>query len=354
MIDHPADDEVEITLFGRGKGESLVVHLGNRRWLVVDSFITGRGNKKMPVAQWYLDALDVQLDEVECLIVTHFHADHYRGIEDLYYGYPHARLILSDAWGQEQFRRVRGAPDAPATIRELAGIINHGQRSKIAPDNATRRLDTIHVGSNPIQGAGVSIRALSPTTAAVAEANAEVGAALIAGTWDGVDTVLKDHNRCSIALHLCIGDRHALLGADLIDHPDFGWIAALDHPGHDELEAVGYVKAPHHGSRQTADHETAWGRLLGDRPFVTVAPYAGSVPVPDANDLDHLAKVAGEVWVAAPAFDKDTHPRSEEIEEGREVNPERTVGFVRARRRADADHWDVRGFGAAHLSRGPA
>ncbi len=353
-MDHPADDEVEITLFGRGKGESLAVHLGNRRWIVVDSFMTGRGRKKVPIARWYLDALEVEPTEVECLIITHFHADHYKGMDKLYYHYESSRLLLTDAWGKEQFKRVRGAPYAPQSIRDLAGIYEHARSHTIAPDNATRRLDTIHVGSGPIDAGGVRLLALSPTTAAVAEADAEVGAALQAGSWEGVDTALKDDNRCSVALHLSVGDRCALLAADLIDHPDFGWVAALDHPGHDELEPVDYAKAPHHGSRRTADHQTAWGRLLGDRPITTVAPYAGSHPIPSNADLDHLATASDQVWLAAPAFDRDAHPRSEDIEEGREVTPEPIVGFVRARRRPGSERWDVRGFGAAHLSRGPA
>lgn len=53
----PAADQIEITVFGPGYGESVVVHVGNGRWLVFDSCqqeTTGR-----PVALHYFDQTGV-------------------------------------------------------------------------------------------------------------------------------------------------------------------------------------------------------------------------------------------------------------------------------------------------------
>ncbi|PXF57856.1 MAG: hypothetical protein C4B58_08625 [Deltaproteobacteria bacterium] len=36
-VDLPSPDELEISLFGPGRGECVVAHLGNNDWLVVDS-----------------------------------------------------------------------------------------------------------------------------------------------------------------------------------------------------------------------------------------------------------------------------------------------------------------------------
>ena len=50
----PSEDEVEITLLGPGYGESIVVHIGHGRWIVVDSCINDAGE---PQALEYLQAI---------------------------------------------------------------------------------------------------------------------------------------------------------------------------------------------------------------------------------------------------------------------------------------------------------
>ena len=52
-VDPPASDVFEVSIFGPGKGESIVVHIGNGRWIVVDSCrdqITGSSDLSMGIA----------------------------------------------------------------------------------------------------------------------------------------------------------------------------------------------------------------------------------------------------------------------------------------------------------------
>ena len=49
-VDPPSPDELEISLFGPGRGECVVVHLGNNDWLVVDSCLDNTSSQ--PVALW--------------------------------------------------------------------------------------------------------------------------------------------------------------------------------------------------------------------------------------------------------------------------------------------------------------
>ena len=88
MMTRPSIDEVEITTFGRGVGECLVVHLGGD-WLVIDSHL----DRGRPVALRYLEGLDVNPTSVKALVVTHFHSDHFWGIDRLLDAYPSARLM---------------------------------------------------------------------------------------------------------------------------------------------------------------------------------------------------------------------------------------------------------------------
>ncbi|WP_420451766.1 MBL fold metallo-hydrolase [Ilumatobacter sp.] len=91
----PATDEIEITVLGRGIGESIVVHVGNGMWTVIDSFIEAeiRGahpgdptvRNREPSASRYLEhALHLNVEDVVVSIVlTHLHNDHFAGIGEL-------------------------------------------------------------------------------------------------------------------------------------------------------------------------------------------------------------------------------------------------------------------------------
>jgi glyoxylase-like metal-dependent hydrolase (beta-lactamase superfamily II) len=83
QLSAPDGDEIEITIFGRGVGECCVLHVGMNRWVVIDTFnhteklvdpVT-RAKTVVPVARWYLDALGVDQDRIETIVITHFHRD---------------------------------------------------------------------------------------------------------------------------------------------------------------------------------------------------------------------------------------------------------------------------------------
>lgn len=37
--DLPPPDVIEVSVFGRGSGESVLVHYGDGQWIIVDSFL---------------------------------------------------------------------------------------------------------------------------------------------------------------------------------------------------------------------------------------------------------------------------------------------------------------------------
>ena len=76
----PRDDEFELTLLGPGYGESIVMHVGEGAWVLVDS--CGRANA--PAALEYLGTLGVDPAEaVKLIVASHWHDDHVRGIEQM-------------------------------------------------------------------------------------------------------------------------------------------------------------------------------------------------------------------------------------------------------------------------------
>ena len=80
MSGPPAANEVEISLFGRGFGEALVIHLGDNRWMLVDSLVESTGE---PVGLRYLSEIGVGRERVERSVATHWHDDHGAGLARL-------------------------------------------------------------------------------------------------------------------------------------------------------------------------------------------------------------------------------------------------------------------------------
>lgn len=116
----PSDDEVEITLLGRGVGESVVVHLGDRRWMIVDSFV----HERVPAALLYLDEIGVGHGQVVTIVITHFHRDHYRGVGTLHECCQSARLCVTRALRTEKFSRLYGDDTRDPWLDDLPAVID--------------------------------------------------------------------------------------------------------------------------------------------------------------------------------------------------------------------------------------
>jgi hypothetical protein len=51
----PSISEIEITLLGPGYGESIIIHIGNNQWVIIDSCIDSADNSCAPLS--YLQSI---------------------------------------------------------------------------------------------------------------------------------------------------------------------------------------------------------------------------------------------------------------------------------------------------------
>ena len=93
----PAPHHLEISVFGPGIGECVVVHLGDSDWVVVDSCIDRQSGR--PVALEYLRSLGVDVaSQIKLVIATHWHDDHIRGIAEILHAAESAKFVNSAAY----------------------------------------------------------------------------------------------------------------------------------------------------------------------------------------------------------------------------------------------------------------
>lgn len=316
----PAADEAEVTVLGRGSGESCLVHLGSHKWMIVDSFnvpsikerrIAGQSRPttvKLSAPGVYLDDLyegSGLTPEVVTIVLTHFHRDHYLGIEQLHSKYETAKLVVTVAVKYESFQALFGPP-SDGSLREVGAAMTRASRRRFGDHSAVRGIKHADVGkpiAPPLDG--VQVIALAPSDLA-ADVSARELADLLATqpTTAAVTSALEDDNRTSIALHVTACGVTALLGGDVIeDPPELGWLAVVDNEELVELGATEIVKVPHHGG-SGAHTDCMWDRFVVPGSPMLVAPFWGQ-RIPSRDEQAKL-KSRGSVYQAATSSSTHT------------------------------------------------
>jgi hypothetical protein len=278
----PAPDELEISLFGPGVGESVVVHLGDGRWMVVDSCLNPISRE--PIALEYLRFLSVDPRSALCgMVVTHWHDDHTAGTTRILEGAPEAKLVCSTAFGADELRRALEVSNALRNARtgvdELRKVFDHLHRTKRKP--------VLAVANRPIiSTARALVTALSPADTTLWRAFGSLAPLLLAKKGQCLRRVPRHmENDASVALRIEFGSFCVVLGGDLEagTGADRGWRAIVGDPLRSRLLG-GVYKVAHHGS-DDADIDEIWTDLLAPNPIAILTPYArGRVPRPSDED----------------------------------------------------------------------
>ena len=103
----PSRDELEVSVFGPGRGECIVLHIGNGEWFIVDS--CKKDNTSNPVAYDYFKELSVDVErQVKGILVTHWHTDHTKGLPYLVEHCKGANIWFSAALREKKYWSWQG------------------------------------------------------------------------------------------------------------------------------------------------------------------------------------------------------------------------------------------------------
>lgn len=296
----PKASELEVSIFGPGVGECVVVHLGFSEWMIVDSCIDRQ--TRMPVAKAYLTRLGVALDAVKLVVVTHWHDDHMRGAAEIVREAGAARFACSAALRSEEFATLLacGAESMTSSsgideFRKILDALRQRRARGVPAANAGPDHWATHgqvLYERPARD-GVSqarVLSLSPSAATVTRALRELGQ-LLPQEGEPKRRIRQGANQVSVALWIDAGYQRALLGSDLPagTGPSGGWSAVLSSSTRPAQRAR-ILKVPHHGS-QSADEPAIWTEMLEAEPWAVVTPFAsGKTPLPTEADLKRLIK----------------------------------------------------------------
>lgn len=307
--DPPDPDELEISVIGPGRGECVVVHLGDNDWCIVDSCMARTCNE--PVAIEYLRSLnnDSQ-NSVKLVVATHWHDDHIRGLAQMLQAFPDARFACSAALDADNFAVL--VETAEESIQETSGVdefrrirdllIERGKaagttRKFVSPDLAIQNRCLLRL---PAEGRSfpAAVIAVSPSDGTVKKAFADIADWLPKPGELQRRIPNRTPNRTSVALWVEAASKRVLLGADL-EHTEQlgeGWVAVI--ASRQDHRPAGIFKVPHHGS-PNADCPEVWTKMLRENPVSVVTPFTSGVGLPSENDLRRLGGRTNRLFCTA-------------------------------------------------------
>lgn len=290
-LDQPAENQIEVTVFGTGYGESILVHMGEQQWLCVDSCLhpeTGRA-----AALSYLNDIGVSPKAISIVVATHWDTDHIRGLNQILSEAINADFVVSAAFHEKEFRALlaphlaNGKSIANSSTQEISQVLEMlkktGRRVEIALKNSCLTIEDDKV------------RALSPSDKAVVSTIARLRDDK-PGTYRR--SLSKIHsNDSSIALLVKVSGRRIILGADLETRADreIGWLSVVDLlGGQPKAEAF---KIAHHGA-PNGDHEEIWEKLLLPNVHSVMTSFVkGGVYRPSGSDQDRIKDRTNRLWL---------------------------------------------------------
>lgn len=334
MTNPPHAEELEVSIFGPGRGECVVVHLGSGEWIVVDSCLDPETEEA--VALRYLRNLDVDAaSAIKLVVVTHWHDDHIKGVSQVLEAAGGAEFVCSEKLPPTVFGAIataRGTNLDDTGLDEFSAVFEvllsrrqpHQRKESAGPRWAGEGtlLYQSALDRNP-----ATVTALSPSHGTQTLARYELEDFLAHKNKPQRRAVALSPNQRSIVLWITAGKTSVLLGGDLEESPNpaVGWSAVVAS-GVRPAGRASIFKVPHHGS-ENADNSAVWTEMLRARPFALLAPFSsGSKPLPSPDDISRLATRTDRIYCTAPPGGRKPSRRDPMVEKtARDVARNRRV-----------------------------
>lgn len=355
----PAPHEVEVSVFGPGFGECILVHLGFGNWIVIDSCVDP--DSKSPVALTYFEKIGVDpATAVKKIIASHWHDDHIRGLGEIFKACISADFICSGALSCDEFLKL-----IMGSQRRMIPTSGVDELCKVADELARRASERRERYHRPIWAVAerlilkeshCEIHTLSPSDTAILMAKRDFVDLLPHAHLEPKRRILPfTKNRAAVVLHISVFGHSILLGADLEERgdPHDGWSAIISSTARPQAKASAF-KVPHHGS-ENAYHSAIWSTLLVNAPVSVLTPYSkGNRPLPTEEGISKLCSHTDKLFATAIAGKSGSVRRNKTVERTIKENFKSLRKVYTARghvrlRATQGSQWQVELFGVARV-----
>ena len=319
-FDLPALNIAEVTLIGTGGGygESIVVHIGDNKWIVVDSCIDPKTKTSLPLA--YLKQIGVNVDaDVKLILCTHWHDDHILGLSSLLSECSTATFSMARPNDLKKFLRLikLDYTKSKSKISNSSTV----EFNKCLDIIETRNAVLKHASSDKVlysqkfNGFTNQIISLSPSDYTLQQFDAEISTLITEFGRSSMKIVSKSPNAKSVAIFVKLGDHRVILGADLevsIDNDKEGWVHILDNNQVID-KGSGLFKIPHHGS-ENGYYSRIWNELLLSKPTSKLTPWNKKNKLPQDDMLKKYASHTNNLFMTSSLKEPTPKKRDNKIQ----------------------------------------
>ena len=305
----PAPEELEVSVFGPGYGECVLIHVGHGVWLVVDSCIDPRTNRSAPLG--YLESIGFNpASAIDLVVASHWHADHVRGLHELYTVASAAKFSCASALAGKEFVSLakiysEGAgkiPVGPEELYKCLTTLRHRAKETGKSHHRWAITDRLLWQSSESSKLKVKLTALSPSDEMFTRMQQMMlnYVTLLKKGYSEPRLIAGCPNDVAVALLLEVNGRQILLGSDLEQeaNPSVGWSAVLVSEAVKESKCCMF-KVAHHGSA-SGHNDQVWDKLLEQEPIALLTPFRhGKLRIPTQTDRERILRRTGRAFISA-------------------------------------------------------
>lgn len=360
----PLNDEIELTLLGPGFGESIVVHIGNNKWIIIDSCINNDTTSCAPLD--YLTQIGVDFSNVVLVVASHWHDDHVKRMSDVVEACTNAKFCCSSALQRDEFMAYVTRQNEITDIKWTSGVYELNNIFEIL--SKRKQSQAIHAVSNRKilydnsldHSHTCEVYTLSPSDKDIETFIKDIKNLIpIENDQQKIATNPK-RNKSSVVIYIKIGSEILLLGSDLEEtkNDSTGW-GVIVASGEKPDGKAKIFKVPHHGSI-TGHSDEVWKHLVDEQnPYAILTPYNRGHKLPNSDDVDRICAYTDNAYSTIALNPKKNKRRTSNVK--RQIDETVVsirsiackVGMLRLRKNMTlplAD-WDLKTFdGGCHLS----
>ena len=333
---------IEVIVFGKGYGESILIHLENK-WIVVDSFVVRDNGVDYPVAIKYLQDNGYSIEDIIGVICTHWDNDHILGIRRIIELHSDGlALCLPIVYSDSKFLEYVSfnSDSAVNSTGEFFEVL------KLIKPKKVKRLYAIagrNIFEKTFNGSGIYLKVLSPN-----DNQFSMFLDSISTPENGQikrDTTIEE-NKISVVTYIKTCMDSILLGGDMENSQD-GWKSICSNFTDDKCHIY---KIPHHGS-ENGNNKNVWETMV-DCPISIITRF-NLRNLPTEEMVKRISLESSAVYVVGPKPRKDrkTIKQAKRYGDFSTVGTtmtelDFTYGYVKLSKANENDNWTVNTFGA--------
>jgi beta-lactamase superfamily II metal-dependent hydrolase len=304
----PADDELEVSVFGPGFGESVLIHVGEKIWIAIDSCKDSITNRSAPLV--YLEKLGFDPSkDIRVVVASHWHDDHVKGLGELFNAASSAILCCSPVLTSKELLALAEIYSKPGDkiskgAEELKKCITYAKErtQKFGKQNLFNATPDRPIWQLTAPKLNAKLTSLSPSDQ-MNHKSIEFMVGYIKLLNQGITEPRLNAsypNDVAVALLLEVNERQILLGSDLEENGDplVGWSAVMSGHVAPSSKSCTY-KVAHHGSK-SGHHAPVWNKILQPEPLAIMTPFRyGRHKIPTEADRLRILAITSNAYISA-------------------------------------------------------